>query len=235
MDSTASHLSRNVGINGIHISELDASEVAGKPASYMMALLRDQILNYHGQRNVRTDRVESVYGYDFNNQKRTVPFRIADLLLFYAPIKHYTSLSKIWVDRLVSKTQQAAVVEQIIYKLNLSNGMATVLLAVNMALLAIPSVDNMGAHQQPSVTKILPCFSVVASLGSIIIGLYLIGHHATLKHAASFLVSFLCMCLEAPNPRSLKVSVVLAYLFITAVATNGWNDFGAPTEVSLRT
>ncbi|PBK78612.1 hypothetical protein ARMSODRAFT_47858 [Armillaria solidipes] len=36
---------------------------------------------------------------------------------------------------------------------------------------------------------------------------------------ASFLVSFLSMCLEAPNPRSLKVSVVLTYLFITAVGS----------------
>ncbi|KAK0441985.1 hypothetical protein EV421DRAFT_618031 [Armillaria borealis] len=61
--------------------------------------------------------------------------------------------------------------------------MATVLRAVNMAFLAIPSVDDMGAHQQPSVTKILICFSVVFSMGSIIIGLFLIGHQTALKHA----------------------------------------------------
>ncbi|SJL00873.1 uncharacterized protein ARMOST_04187 [Armillaria ostoyae] len=150
--------------------------------AYMMALLRDRISNYRGRWDARTDEDESVYKYDYD-EKRTVPFRIANLLLFYAPIKYYISLNNVWVEWLFSKCQQAVLVEQIIYKLNLSNGMATVLLAVNMAFLAIPSVDDMGAHQQPSVTKILICFSVVVSLGSIIIGLFLIGHHTALKHA----------------------------------------------------
>ncbi|PBK78611.1 hypothetical protein ARMSODRAFT_968701 [Armillaria solidipes] len=182
-ESKTSHSINSVANNGALISELDASEVAGKPTAYMMALLRDQILDYHGQRDTQTAWDDSVYGYDHNKRERTVPFRIAKLLLFYAPIEHYTSLNKLWVDRLVFKGQQAAVVEQIIYKLNLSNGMATVLLAVNMAFLAVPSVDDMGAHQQLSVTKILICFSVVVNLGSIIIGLFLIGHHTALKHA----------------------------------------------------
>ncbi|PBK93036.1 hypothetical protein ARMGADRAFT_145582 [Armillaria gallica] len=93
--------------------ELDASQVA---ASYMMALLRDQILNYHGQRDARTYRDESVYGYDYINAKRTIPFRTINLLLFYAPIKNYTSLHKVWVDRLISREPWQCLMEQIMDK-----------------------------------------------------------------------------------------------------------------------
>ncbi|KAK0497000.1 hypothetical protein EDD18DRAFT_1105298 [Armillaria luteobubalina] len=183
-ESKTSHFINSVAINRALTSELDASEVAGKPALCMVTLLRDQIYNYHGQR----------HGYDFHKEKRTVLFRIANLLLFHAPIKHY----KIWVDRITFRSQQDAVVEQIICELNLSNGMATALLAVNMAFLAIPSVDEMGAHQQPTVTKVLICFSVVASMGSIVVGLFLIGHHTALKHANTDAVARLNIgpCLE---------------------------------------
>ncbi|KAK0196697.1 hypothetical protein F5146DRAFT_13907 [Armillaria mellea] len=161
--------------------KLVTSEVA---ASYMMALLRDQILNYHGQRNVRTDRVESVYGYDFNSQKRTLPFRTMNLLLFHAPIKHYTSLDKVWVDRLISTGPWQGLIEQITDKWQQHVGLATILLAVNMAFLAIPSVDVMSAGQQHRfVTQLLCYLSVASSMAAIILGFILMSHHNALKHA----------------------------------------------------
>ncbi|KAK0239693.1 hypothetical protein EDD85DRAFT_822878 [Armillaria nabsnona] len=161
--------------------KLDASEVA---AAYMMALLRDQILNYHGQRDVRTCRDESIYGYDHINKKRTVPFRTMNLLLFYAPIKHYTSLHKVWVDRVISRGPWHRLIEQITDKWQQHVGLATILLAVNMAFLAIPSVDDMGPGQQHRfVTQILCYLSVASSMATIIIGLILMSHHNALKHA----------------------------------------------------
>ncbi|KAK0228999.1 hypothetical protein IW262DRAFT_653772 [Armillaria fumosa] len=160
--------------------ELDASEVA---AAYMMALLRDQILSYHGQRDARTDRDDSVYGYVFDNQNRTVPFRTMNLLLFYAPIKHYTSLHEVWVDRLVSKGPWQRLIEKITDKWQQHVGMATILLAANMAFLAIPPVDDKGASQQHrSVTQVLCYLSVASNMATIIIGLLLISHHNALKH-----------------------------------------------------
>ncbi|KAK0496958.1 hypothetical protein EDD18DRAFT_1285631 [Armillaria luteobubalina] len=160
--------------------ELDASEVA---AAYMMALLRNQIFNYHGQRDARTDRDDSVYGYVFDNQERTVPFRTMNLLLFCAPIKHYTSLHKVWVDRLVSRGQWQRLIEQIADKWQQHVGMATILLVANMAFLAISPVDHMGASQQRrSVTQVLCYLSVASNMVTIIIGLLLISHHNALKH-----------------------------------------------------
>ncbi|PBK78610.1 hypothetical protein ARMSODRAFT_947568 [Armillaria solidipes] len=160
--------------------KVDASEVA---AAYMMALLRDQIFNYHGQRDARTGRDESVFGYDHNNRKRTVPFRTMNILLFYAPIKHYTSLHKVWVDRLISRGPWQHLIEQITDKWQQHVGLATILLAVNMAFLAIPSVDEMGAGQQHRfVTQLLCYLSVASSMATIIIGLILVSHHNALKH-----------------------------------------------------
>ncbi|SJL00893.1 uncharacterized protein ARMOST_04207 [Armillaria ostoyae] len=152
--------------------------------AYMMALLRDQIFNYHGQRDARTGRDESVFGYDHNNRKRTIPFRTMNILLFYAPIKHYTSLHKVWVDRLISRGPWQHLIEQITDKWQQHVGQATILLAVNMAFLAIPSVDDKGASQQHrSVTQILCYLSVTSNMATIIIGLLLMSHHNTLKHA----------------------------------------------------
>ncbi|KAK0239657.1 hypothetical protein EDD85DRAFT_457948 [Armillaria nabsnona] len=160
--------------------ELNASQVA---ASYMMALLRDQILNYHGQRHARTYRGDSIYGYDYINAKRTIPFRTINLLLFYAPIKNYTSLHKVWVDRLISRGPWRHLIEQITDKWQQHVGMATILLAVNMAFLAILSVDDKGASQQHrSVTHILCYLSVASNMATIIIGLSLMNHHNALKH-----------------------------------------------------
>ncbi|KAK0484066.1 hypothetical protein IW261DRAFT_1466510 [Armillaria novae-zelandiae] len=161
--------------------ELDASEVA---ASYMIALLRDQIYNYHGQRNVRTARDESVYGYRPNNTKHTVLFRTMNLLLLYAPIKHHTALNKVWVDRLISRGPWQRLIGQITDKWQQQVGLATILLAVNMAFLAIPSVDEMGAGQRHWFATQLLCYlSVASSTATIILGLILTSHHNSLKHA----------------------------------------------------
>ncbi|KAK0496943.1 hypothetical protein EDD18DRAFT_1164647 [Armillaria luteobubalina] len=157
--------------------ELDAYEVA---AACMMALLRDQILNYHGQRDARTCRDESVYGYDHNKEKGTVPFRTMNLFLFYAPIKHLTTLNNAWMDRVIIKGAWQHLIKEITDKWQQHVGMATILLAVNMVFLAIPSVDNKGANQ--SVTHILCYLSVASNLATIIIGLLLTSHHNDLKH-----------------------------------------------------
>ncbi|KAK0239690.1 hypothetical protein EDD85DRAFT_822868 [Armillaria nabsnona] len=149
----------------------------------MMALLRLQILNYHGQRDARTDLSESVFRHDHNNVKRTVPFRTMNLLLFYAPIKHYTSLHEVWVDKLISRGPWQRLIEQITDKWQQYVGLATILLAVNMAFLAIPSVDEMGPGQQHRfVTQILCYLSVASSMATIILGLMLVSHHNALKH-----------------------------------------------------
>ncbi|KAK0484067.1 hypothetical protein IW261DRAFT_997278 [Armillaria novae-zelandiae] len=180
-ESKISHSISSVAINRAHISELCISEIA---AAFMMALLHDQIHNYHGQRDARTSRDESVYGYNFHNEKRTILFMTMNLLLFYAPIKHYTSLNKVWVDRLISRGPWQRLIEQITDKWQQHSILATVLLAVNMAFLAIPSVDEMGAGQRHRfVTQLLCYLSVTSSMATIILGLILTNHHNSLKHA----------------------------------------------------
>ncbi|KAK0484065.1 hypothetical protein IW261DRAFT_997118 [Armillaria novae-zelandiae] len=165
----------------IEAEKLCISEIA---AAFMMALLHDQIHNYHGQRDARTSRDESVYGYNFHNEKRTILFMTMNLLLFYAPIKHYTSLNKVWVDRLISRGPWQRLIEQITDKWQQHSILATVLLAVNMAFLAIPSVDEMGAGQQHRfVTQLLCYISVASSMATIILGLILTSHHNSVKYA----------------------------------------------------
>ncbi|KAK0482494.1 hypothetical protein IW261DRAFT_1606349 [Armillaria novae-zelandiae] len=161
----------------ISAEKLDASEVA---AAYMMALLRDHIYNYHGQRDARTGRYDSVYGYNFGAKKRTVPFRTMNLLLFHAPIKYYTSLDNFWVDRLLLEGAWRRLIGQITDKWQQHVGMATILLVANMAFLTRPPVDDKGAGQ--SVTQILCYLSVASNMTTIITGFLLLNHHNALKN-----------------------------------------------------
>ncbi|KAK0496997.1 hypothetical protein EDD18DRAFT_1331688, partial [Armillaria luteobubalina] len=240
-ESKTSHfINSSVAINRAFTSELDASEMAGKPASYMMALLRDQIYNYHGQRHARTYRDDSVYGYNFHKEKHTVLFRTMNLLLFYAPIKHYTELNKVWVDRVISKESWQRLIEQITDKWQ----QHIVLVSVSYR----------------TVTQLLCYSSVASSMATIILGLTLTNYHNPLKRAdlmdvvpldplgsflerhwqwkigferlsimystpyvlimwsmVSFLASFFLICFEASNPVSLKVFMTLTLLLGTTL------------------
>ncbi|KAK0441982.1 hypothetical protein EV421DRAFT_1736587 [Armillaria borealis] len=160
--------------------------------AYMMALLRDQIFNYHGQRDARTGRDESVYGYEHNNKKRTVPFRTMNLLLFYAPIKHYTSLHKVWVDRLISRGPWQHLIEQITDKWQQHVGLEKLydntIRRQSFSRLIWPfslylrSTRRVRASSTSFVTQLLCYLSVASSMATIIIGLILMSHHNALKH-----------------------------------------------------
>ncbi|PBK92998.1 hypothetical protein ARMGADRAFT_1165298 [Armillaria gallica] len=155
-----------------------------------------------------TNRNDPVYGYDHNppspsplhnrEEEHTILFKITKPFLFYASDGYLATLKLIATDRLRSRDH------------------AYVLLAANIAFLAIPSVDVMGANQQLSVTKTLICFSVVVSLGSIIIGLFLSNAHTTLKQGSrSTLLSFIerhCRASRVIEQLAIKYSIPHALL-----------------------
>src|SRR5579863_652232 len=58
-----------------------------------------KFIHFHGQKTPRLDRTKSIYEGDCH--KRTIPFWLLSLILFFAPDVHLRDLLKVWADELI--------------------------------------------------------------------------------------------------------------------------------------
>lgn len=161
-----------------HAEKNNAPEVG---AIVLKSLLRNQFLNYHGQRSARTNRGESVFGDDPNQAGCTLIFKLLSPFLFYAPVVHLDILNKFWVDGLAVKDQWVTLIERCTGEWSEHTIYATILLNANVAFLAIPSVDD-NMKRYCGLTQVLSALSVVSALGSILVGLLMGRYHRTKKY-----------------------------------------------------
>ncbi|KAF8142196.1 hypothetical protein K438DRAFT_1995309 [Mycena galopus ATCC 62051] len=139
------------------------------------SIVRDRVLNFHGEPAARLSVDQSVYA---TVQKRPKLLRILIPLLFYAPSSHLSGLHatttdqmirpRLWSDFVVGLNSEWR--EFIVY--------ATVVLNANVAFLAIQSVDNNGITvDNRSAAQISSYLSMLMSIGSIFCGLMLVKMH----------------------------------------------------------
>ncbi|KAJ2925936.1 hypothetical protein H1R20_g11162, partial [Candolleomyces eurysporus] len=142
-------------------------------------LTRQKFLNWYGVSEVRINRDESVHG---ERKHKTLLIKILSPLLFFAPDVHLLALEKMWVDEIM----HSPVWREAIGKLNEEwqefTLYATVLLNANVAYLAIQSIDTHEKRGYRSPVQIGCYLSVVASIGSIILGLLLLRQNRTRFH-----------------------------------------------------
>ncbi|RXW22040.1 hypothetical protein EST38_g3817 [Candolleomyces aberdarensis] len=141
-------------------------------------LTRQKFLNWYGVPEVRINRDQSVHG---ERKHKTLLIKILSPLLFSAPDVHLPALEKMWVDGLM----HSPVWREAIGKLNEEwqefTLYASVLLNANVAYLAVQSIDkNKPGYRSP--VQIGCYLSVVASIGSIILGLLLLRQNRTRIH-----------------------------------------------------
>ncbi|KAI8976716.1 hypothetical protein BD414DRAFT_517194 [Trametes punicea] len=132
-----------------------------------------RFLNLYGQTYARLGRDQSVY----NNvkQPRTPLITLLAPLLFNAPEVHLRGLEKIWIDNIIAIQPWSGFIGKLQNEWQEFVLYATVLLNANVAFLAIPSVDTGdGGLTPPQISSYL---SIVASVGSILLGLLLIRQH----------------------------------------------------------
>ncbi|EIN13410.1 hypothetical protein PUNSTDRAFT_129095 [Punctularia strigosozonata HHB-11173 SS5] len=168
----------------------------------MSLLLHTQFLNLHGQQEARLSRWECLH--EEEKKPPTLLIKILSPLLFFAPDIHMRSLRHVWVDKIVAEVAWKRFIEKIQSEWDKYLLPATVLLSVNVAFLAIPSVDqtnqapnflNFGnttsyensqtsstfdfnaATPNRSAAQLASYVSTAASTGTIIIGLMLDRHH----------------------------------------------------------
>ncbi|KAF8155641.1 hypothetical protein B0H34DRAFT_808691 [Crassisporium funariophilum] len=156
--------------------DLPSPGSCGLISRFMFVFSRQKFYNFYGQPEARLNRDHSVYGTATN--QRTWLIKILSIFLFSAPDVHLRTLQKMWVDGLMHKS----VWEQSMKKMNDEWQefvlYATVLLNANVAFLAIQSVDiDHNPYRSPA--QISSYLSVIASIGSIILGLLLVRQNRT--------------------------------------------------------
>ncbi|KAG1753613.1 uncharacterized protein EDB91DRAFT_1333047 [Suillus paluster] len=151
----------------------------------MYTFSHNHFVNYHGEDCARLVVEQTVHGWAY---KRSPLMVILAPLLFFDPVTQVRDLHKVFVDKMACTARWNAFSSKLNGQLQDSNLLATVLLNANVGFLAIDSVDGSGK----SSTQVASYMSLVASMGSMILGLLLVSHNRTMGqgthlHAELFL------------------------------------------------
>ncbi|KAJ7163940.1 hypothetical protein C8R43DRAFT_1122900 [Mycena crocata] len=139
-----------------------------------------RVIHFYGQPNARLNVDQSVYAPD---QKRTLLIRLLSPIIFYAPAVHLRKLRIIYGDGLIRHRTWSEFIEKLTGEWKSFTLDAHVLLNANMAFLAIQSVDQGGnATPNRSRAQISSYISILASIGSVIIGLLLVKQYRDREH-----------------------------------------------------
>ncbi|EIW78598.1 hypothetical protein CONPUDRAFT_145765 [Coniophora puteana RWD-64-598 SS2] len=141
----------------------------------------NQFMNFYGQSNARLHD-EDVYwwisGWDYSP---SLWMTFVSWLLFRAPKAYVTTLHDIYLDKIANRYTWNEFIVHLNMQLQDFNLLATVLLNANVGFLAIQSVDN-GNNGQRSFTQIASYWSLSASVGSILLGTFLVRFHQSEGH-----------------------------------------------------
>ncbi|KAK7026858.1 hypothetical protein VNI00_015400 [Paramarasmius palmivorus] len=175
---------------------VESSKCASVYSRLMYLFARQRFFNFHGQPAARLDRDRSIYHPSDYKPPRTPLLRILSPLMFSAPDTHCRALDKLWVDGIIHATSWNKFISNMNTEWEQLILFGTVLLNANVAFLAIQSVDEDTANPDRSPAQIASYLSVVASIGSVIIGLMLqrknkIKNKEAADDAAVFLHSFM--------------------------------------------
>ncbi|KAJ7070551.1 hypothetical protein C8F01DRAFT_1225955 [Mycena amicta] len=141
------------------------------------------ILIFMATQNRRT----SVFGY---LPKRSLLLRILTPILFNTPNGYLQTLEEVYVDEILNLTSWCRVVDTLSLEWQEHILFATVLMNASIAFLTIPTVDNGQNTFTRSTGQVAGYISVIASLGSIFVGLILLHRNRTRKDDIDAMASF---------------------------------------------
>ncbi|KAK7017516.1 hypothetical protein VNI00_018595 [Paramarasmius palmivorus] len=184
--------------------------------SLLLPIALQRFYNFHGQPAARLDRDRSVHYDPSHKAPRTWLLSVLSPLLFFAPDTYRRALDKLWVDGMLHAASWNEFIGDMSNEWQQLILLGTVVLNANVAFLAIQSVDEDAADLDRSPAQIASYLSVMASIGSIIIGLALTRKNkANSKEAvegsAIFLSSF-AKHKRGLDPLAILYSVPYAFL-----------------------
>ncbi|KAK0459284.1 uncharacterized protein EV420DRAFT_313641 [Desarmillaria tabescens] len=151
----------------------------------MFIFFRNRFINFHGQPGARLARDQLIYE---TSAKRTLLVTLLSPFLFFTPDIHLTTLKKIGGDGYLHthKASWTSFTEKLNTEWQEVTLYATVLLNANVAFLAIQSVDDASADGGRSAAQISSYVSMIASIGSMILGTRMRVHDSS-KDSVRFL------------------------------------------------
>jgi len=139
----------------------------------------------HGQQHARLIRHQTVYSGV--RHPRTLLITLLSMLLFLAPEVHLKDLEKLWTDEIIIETVWKSFMSKLLGEWEELILWSTVMLTANVGFLAIPGVviSNINNPLQSaselkvfmSTAQIASSISMLASVGSTVVGLLLIRHN----------------------------------------------------------
>jgi len=141
-------------------------------------------VHFHGQETSRQHRYKSIY--DDGPRTRTITFRLLfSPALFFTPDVHLRELRKVWADEVIIEDVWRKFMQKLVSEWEEFVLYSTVMLAANVAFLAIQGVIVVPAPPdtgwiKPSTAQIASSISLMFSLGSITTGLLLIRRNRTM-------------------------------------------------------
>ncbi|KAN0131017.1 hypothetical protein V8E53_011150 [Lactarius tabidus] len=138
-----------------------------------------RFLDFHGQINARLKRNEAIY--DEQSREKSVLIIVLSPLLFLAPQRYLAELEEAWIDKHILEPVWKSLMTKMLGEWSDLILWSTVMLSVNVGFLAIPGVvpTNNNTKLPPTPSQIISYLSLIASVGSIVVGLLLVRHHRT--------------------------------------------------------
>ncbi|KAH9074275.1 hypothetical protein EDB83DRAFT_2516038 [Lactarius deliciosus] len=132
---------------------------------------RWRFLYFHGQKNARLDKYQTVYCQA--KRERTNFIMLLSPVLFLTPEAHIQEIEKLWTDDVIIGSAWKSFVPKLLEEWQGLSLLSTVMLSANIGFLAIPGV----VVNITTPAQIASYMSMEASVGSIVIGLLLVGHN----------------------------------------------------------
>ncbi|KAH8114381.1 hypothetical protein DFH11DRAFT_210933 [Phellopilus nigrolimitatus] len=177
----------------LHESGYSSGNVVAGSARIMVIIANERFHNFYGFNGARLTVTQSVRGD--NLRPRSWLIKLLSPALFYAPDTHLSRLEDLWVDGVIKQRRWKIFQEKLERDWEGFVLYATVLLNANVAFLAIPAVTSNNSSLWESPAAIASKASIIASLGSITVGLLLVRQLRTrsrdLEYSASDAIGYL--------------------------------------------
>ncbi|KDR80105.1 hypothetical protein GALMADRAFT_92332 [Galerina marginata CBS 339.88] len=186
----------------------------------------ERLLHLHGEQGARLNIDQSIHP----ERPRTLLIKTLSPLLLYAPEVHLRKLKEISVDSLVRKHDWIGLLDELTGEWKEFTLYATVLLNANVAFLAIQSVDNSAPFHGRSAMQRASYFSIMTSIGAIVLGLLLVRQHKTalsrsfLAYRSASVLGLETLALMYSLPYALLMWGMASFLFAFSLMCLGSHD-----------
>lgn len=157
-------------------------------AKFMGMFMHVQFLSFHGQPEARLDTDQSIYESSGHRARTSILLHIINPVFFGTPSTYSEEIKRVWVDELVNLPRWRTFITTRTTEWTGFTIYSTVMLAVDVSLLAVPGVDPATEAVQP-VSVIAIYISVLCIIGSLFSSVILINQSRESARSSSDKVS----------------------------------------------